>query len=315
VAARPGQGQDPCVPTSGRPLAPDGAVTLSLAHTEPYAWDDLLRWLAARAIPGVEEVIDGEYRRAFSIGGVAGRVAVRPGREPGKLLATVSPSSSKATAIPEVASRLGHLLDLGSDARSIDAHLGRDPLLAPLVRARPGLRVPGAWDAFELAVRAILGQQVSVAAARTFAGRIAAAHGERVPGGEPAMAFPGPARLADASLEGIGLTRARASALRALARAVVESPGLLAPAEGLEATVARLVALPGIGEWTAQYVAMRAFRERDAFPASDLGLLRAATRGGRRPTPAALLRRAERWRPWRAYAAMHLWAAGAPARR
>ena len=298
------------MPTPGRPPAREGAVTLALAHTEPYAWDAMLGWLAARAVPSVEEVVDGEYRRAFVVGGIGGTVAVRSG-EPGELLATITSSP----AIPEVMERLRRLLDLDADARAIDAHLGRDRALAPLVRAVPGLRVPGAWDPFELAVRAILGQQVSVAAARTFAGRIAAAHGERVPGGGPGIAFPGPARLAAASLEGIGLTRARASAIGALARAVAQRPALLGPAGDLAETVARLVELPGVGEWTAHYVAMRAFRERDAFPATDLGLLRAMERRGRRPTPAELLARAERWRPWRAYAAMHLWMSGAPARR
>jgi AraC family transcriptional regulator of adaptative response / DNA-3-methyladenine glycosylase II len=181
------------------------------------------------------------------------------------------------------------------------------------VRARPGLRVPGAWDEFELALRAILGQQVSVPAARTLAGRVAAASGERLPGDRPSIAFPGPERLASASLDGLGLPRARADALRALARAVLETPSLLRAEPDLDATVERLAALPGVGSWTAQYIAMRAFREPDAFPASDLGLLRAMARRGVRPRPAELVRRAAAWRPWRAYAAMHLWTAGASA--
>jgi len=169
--------------------------------------------------------------------------------------------------------------------------------------------VPGAWEPFELAVRAILGQQVSVAAARTLAGRLAARLGAPLPAGAPGVErlFPGPEALAAGDLDGLGLTGARVAALRGLARAVLAGPGLLSPGHDLDATVARLSALPGVGPWTAQYVAMRALDEPDAFPEGDLGLARAVSRGAERCTPAALRRRAEAWRPWRAYAAMHLW--------
>jgi AraC family transcriptional regulator of adaptative response / DNA-3-methyladenine glycosylase II len=283
-------------------------VTLPLAHTTPYHWPAMLSFLAARAIPGVEEVVVGEYRRAFALDGAVGSVVVRPAPGAERLLASIR--VSRAAALPALLGRLRRLLDVDADAAAIDAHLALDHALAPLVRARPGLRVPGAWDEFELAVRAILGQQISVAAARTIAGRIAAAHGRAIPGDPSGFAFPGPEQLASASLERLGLTRARAAAVVALARAVVERPALLRPAGDLEANVERLAALPGIGEWTAQYIAMRAFHEPDAFPASDLGLLRAMARAGVRPSAAALARRAEKWRPWRAYAAMHLWNAG-----
>lgn len=289
----------------------DGAVTLRLAHTTPYHWPAMLAFLGARAIPGVEEVEGGEYRRSFSHDGAVGSVAVRPGRSAGHLLATIR--VSRVGALPAVVGRIRRLLDLDADADAIDAHLGRDRLLAPLVRARPGLRVPGAWDELELAVRAILGQQISVAAARTIAGRIAAAHGEAVPDDRLRVAFPGKEQLAAASLDRVGLPPARAAAVVALARAALETPSLLRPTAHLEATVERLAGLPGVGPWTAQYIAMRAFREPDAFPASDLGLLRAMARGGVRPAAAELARRAEAWRPWRAYAAMHLWNADADA--
>jgi AraC family transcriptional regulator of adaptative response / DNA-3-methyladenine glycosylase II len=288
----------------------DGAVTLRLAHTLPYDWPAMLAFLGARAIPGVEAVEGGSYRRTAALDGAHGTVAVRPAGE-GALVATIR--ISRVSALPAVVGRLRRLLDLDADAAAIDGHLGRDPLLAGLVAARPGLRVPGAWDEFELAVRAILGQQVSVAAARTLAGRIAAAHGERIPGagaGGPALSFPGPERLAGANLEGLGLTRARAAAVGGLARAVADDPALLRPGADLETTVDRLVTLPGIGRWTAQVIAMRAFREPDAFPDSDLGVVRALGRGAR-PAAAEILRRAEAWRPWRAYAAMHLWSAPA----
>jgi AraC family transcriptional regulator of adaptative response / DNA-3-methyladenine glycosylase II len=179
--------------------------------------------------------------------------------------------------------------------------------------------VPGAWDAFELAVRAVLGQQVSVRAATTFAGRIVAAHGRALPagawsdGGGPSMIFPTAEVLAEADLTRVGLTRSRATTLNALARAVAARPALLEAGAPLEDTLAELCALPGIGPWTAQYIAMRALREPDAFPASDLGLLRAMETKAGRPTPAALAARAEAWRPWRAYAALRLWTTPAPA--
>lgn len=290
-----------------------GAIALRLPHTAPYQWPSLLAFLGSRAIPGVEEVADGEYRRTFALDAALGSVAVRAAPDGGHLLATIR--VSRVAALPAVVGRLQRLLDLEADAQAIDAHLARDPLLAPLVTARPGLRVPGAWDPFELAVRAILGQQVSVAAARTLAGRIAEAHGDRAPGA--GLVFPGAERLAEARLDRVGLTRARAAAVRSLARAVARDPSFLQPRGDLEETVARLAELPGIGRWTAHYVAMRALREPDAFPDSDLGLLRALARRGLHPSPAGLPRRAEAWRPWRAYAAMHLWTAdaGAPALR
>jgi AraC family transcriptional regulator of adaptative response / DNA-3-methyladenine glycosylase II len=289
-----------------------GTATLRLPFVRPYDLESLLAFLAARAIPGVERVDRGEYRRVVAIGGVTGTIAVRLGRGGDHLAAAVRVPPA---ARPAVAARIRRLFDLDADGAAIDAHLARDPLLAPRVAARPGLRVPGAWDPFELAVRAILGQQISVAAARTLAGRIAAAHGRRLAGADGAgldLVFPGPERLSGARLDGLGLTRARAAAVTALARAVAQDRSLLEPRGDLEAAVARLVLLPGIGRWTAQYVAMRALREPDAFPDGDLGLVRALASAGVAATRAALLRRAERWRPWRAYAALHLWA-GDPA--
>jgi AraC family transcriptional regulator, regulatory protein of adaptative response / DNA-3-methyladenine glycosylase II len=295
---------------AGAAAAPGGAIRLRVPHTAPYHWPALLAFLGARALPGVEEVAEGEYRRTFAHDGVHGSVAVRAGPGGDHLLASIR--ISRVAALASVVGRLRRLLDVDADALAIDAHLRRDPALARLVAARPGLRVPGAWDPFELAVRAVLGQQISVAAARTIAGRIAAAFGERVPGA--GIAFPTPERLAGASLEGLGLTRARAAALAGLARAAAADRLLFTSRGDLEDSVTRLTALPGIGRWTAQYVAMRALGEPDAFPEADLGLLRALARGTARPSPAALLRRAEAWRPWRAYAALHLWtAAGAPA--
>ncbi len=280
-------------------------ITLRLAHTTPYDWPAMLDFLAARAIPGVEVVEEGRYERNIEIDGAHGSVAVRQAEDGGHLFATIR--FPRVSALPTVVARLRRLFDLDADVEAIGSHLSKDPWLAPLVTARPGLRVPGAWDAFELAARAILGQQVSVAAARTLAARLAAAHGARVPRSTMPLLFPSPARIAAADLTAMGLPKARASALSGLARALAEDPGLLSPKGDLERVVESLEQLPGIGPWTAQYVAMRALREPDAFPASDLGLLRAAGNGGRRPSPAQLLARSQAWRPWRAYAVLHLW--------
>jgi AraC family transcriptional regulator of adaptative response / DNA-3-methyladenine glycosylase II len=197
---------------------------------------------------------------------------------------------------------------------AIGGHLSQDPVLAPLVLARPGLRVPGAWEGFELAVRAILGQQITVAAATRLAGKLAASHGATI--ADPVAlelglthVFPTPKQLAGADLAMIGMPNARRMALSSMAAAVVADPLIFGPRRGLDEAIAQLRSLPGIGEWTAQYIAMRELREPDAFPAADIGLMRAMSAGdGVRPSPAALLAHAEQWRPWRAYAALHLWA-------
>ena len=292
------------------------AVVLKLPFREPYDWEAIAQFLAARSIPGVEAVTDGCYRRTFELGGVAGVLEVSRARDASHLLATIHASDVKA--LGPVVARLRRLFDLDADIGAVDAHLGRDRALARGVRKRPGIRVPGAWDAFELAVRAVLGQQVSVRAATTFAGRLVAAHGRALPsvagrdGAAELMLFPTAATLAEADLTGIGLTRTRAATLNALSAACAARPKLLEPGRTLEQTVEELCAVPGIGPWTAQYIAMRALRETDAFPASDLGLLRAMATSAGRPTPSALAERAEAWRPWRAYAALRLWTCGAP---
>ncbi len=288
-------------------------VRLRLPYAAPYDWRAMIDFLGARAIPGVEAVDGDRYRRTFAVGGATGLVEVTPGE--GHLVATIQ--TTDVTSLAALVVRLRHLFDLDADAAAVDAHLAKDRRLAPLVRARPGVRVPGAWDAFELAVRALLGQQITVAGARTLAGRLVAALGERlgredarVPGlreGETARVFPTPERVAAADLSALGLTRARAKALQATAAAMAADPDLLRPCESLDETLGKLAALPGVGPWTAQYIAMRALREPDAFPASDLGLLRAMESGGKRPGPAELAARAEPWRPWRAYAALRLW--------
>ena len=292
-------------------------VTLRLRYRPPYDWLSMLAYLQARAIEGMELVEDGIYRRSAALDGVVGSIEVAHLAERDSLGVTIRFPSVRA--LPAIVARARRVFDVGADIETIGAHLSRDPLLAPLVARRPGLRAPGGWDGFELAVRAILGQQVTVVAARRLAGTLVALYGETLPssgGAHPGLSrvFPSPERLAAADLSELGMPGARRAALKALAEAAAADPQLFRPFGTIEEAIARLRTIRGVGEWTAQYIALRALRETDAFPASDIGLLRgAAVMAGTRPTPAGLLDRAEPWRPWRAYAAQHLWAADAAA--
>jgi AraC family transcriptional regulator, regulatory protein of adaptative response / DNA-3-methyladenine glycosylase II len=293
-----------------------GALSVRLAFRPPYDWDAMLSFLGARAIPGVELVSGNIYRRTIAIGGRSGLISVAPAA---KHRVNVSVRFPDMAALPQIIARVRRVFDLAADPDTIGAHLSLDPTLAPLVAARPGLRVPGAWDGFELAVRAIFGQQITVPAATRLLGRLVEIHGERLPattqdGEGLSHLFPSPARLASVDLADLGMPRARAMAATSLAQTIAADPAIFSRSASLEQTIARLRSLDGIGEWTAQYIAMRELREPDAFPAADIGLLRAmAGADGRRPSPAELLLRAEPWRPWRAYAALHLWAAAAHA--
>jgi AraC family transcriptional regulator, regulatory protein of adaptative response / DNA-3-methyladenine glycosylase II len=274
----------------------------------------MLAHLAARAVMGVEEVTGEAYRRTAAIGRQLGSVEVR--NEPARNRLAVSVHGLAEHVLPKVLGRVRRVFDVDAEIETIGAHLARDPDLAPLVALRPGLRVPGGWDGFELAVRAVLGQQVTVGAARGLAGRLVALCGPSLPEARRRSTklshiFPPPECVAAADLGVLGMPGARRAALKALAEAAIEDPDLFAPTGSLEEAVARLRAIRGVGEWTAQYVALRALREMDAFPASDIGLLRGAARAGQRPTAVELLRRAEPWRPWRGYAAQHLWASDA----
>jgi AraC family transcriptional regulator of adaptative response / DNA-3-methyladenine glycosylase II len=221
----------------------------------------------------------------------------------------------RVQALPGIVGRVRRVFDLGADIETIDAHLSLDPRLAPFVARRPGLRAPGGWDGFELAVRAILGQQVSVAAARRLAGQLVLSHGEHVSGAfvsdrRLTHVFPDAERLAKAKSIEIGMPASRRSALKELALAAAGDANLFRPFGTIEEAIARLRKIRGVGEWTAQYIALRALRETDAFPAADIGLLRGAEAvDGAKPTVNSLLTRSESWRPWRAYAAQHLWAA------
>jgi AraC family transcriptional regulator of adaptative response / DNA-3-methyladenine glycosylase II len=249
------------------------------------------------------------YARTVSVDGTAGVIEVRHDRAGFALRARLELARPAPRAA--IAGRLRRLFDLGADPAAIGSWLRRDPRLARRLRLRPGIRVPGAWDGFELAVRAVLGQQVRVAAATRLAGRLVELHGRRLPGGGvgPGLThlFPEPAELLRVSAARLGLPRRRAETLARLARGVAAGELRLDAAADLDAAVAALEAVPGIGPWTAHYVAMRALREPDAFPAGDLGLRRALGRPGRPAAAARVAAQAEAWRPWRAYAAMLLW--------
>lgn len=287
------------------------AVTLRLGYRPPYDWDAMLAFFAARAIAGVELIEHTRYCRTIAIDDAAGSIEVAPGRN--CLVATIR--LPHVRALLSIVARLRRLFDLDADVEAIGTHLKNDAALAPLIARRPGLRTPGAWDGFELAVRTILGQQVSVTAARRLAGRLAALAGARVTpditGHEHLThIFPTPPQLMVADLLQFGMPRARVQAVQALAHATVADPKLLEPAANYDEVIERLRDLPGFGPWSAQYWALRALRDSDAFPAGDAALLRSpAVANGTPLSPKALLARAEAWRPWRAYAAQHLWTA------
>ena len=286
----------------------DVPLELRLSFRPPYQWQSILQFLRDRATPGVESASDHAYRRTIALDGVSSAIEVRPVDKKNELSLRVSTPGSEH--LMKIVERVRSIFDLGADPQRISAHLKRHAAMARLVDAFPGLRVPGAWSGFELAVRAILGQQVSVSAATTLAGRLAAEYGERLEkphqGGLTRL-FPPPKALAKANLTGFGIPRTRAQAICALAARVRD--GEITFDASLEPTVLRerLEAVPGIGSWTAAYIAMRSLREPDAFPSGDLGLRKAAGENGRPLTPRRLERMAETWRPWRAYAAMYLW--------
>jgi AraC family transcriptional regulator of adaptative response / DNA-3-methyladenine glycosylase II len=284
--------------------AADSCYRLSLAYRPPYDWDAVIGFLAARATPGVEVVEQGRSRRTIAIDGKTGTVAIsRSATRPAVSLEVRFPDSRSLLLIVE---RVRRMFDLGADPAVIAEHLGEDALLREAMTRHAGIRTPGAWDGFELSVRAILGQQVSVAAATTIAGRLVAKFGTEVDAGAGlTRIFPTPAQLATAPIEESGVIAARAETIRTLARAVAGGAITFATGPGGHEVAEALQQLPGIGPWTAQYIAMRALGEPDAFPTGDLVLRRMA--GG--CTARELEARAERWRPWRAYAVMLLWQA------
>ena len=281
-------------------------LRIALPGIDAQEFSRLLDFYRARAFAGVEAVSESSYARLVHLGS-GGHFDVR--HVQGQMqLECALPDLSQ---LPRVVARVKRMFDLDAPQAAVRAHLSCDKLLAPALRATT-VRVPCAWDAYELAVRAVLGQQVSVKAATTLAGRLVARFGVLAKAPQPGLThqFPPAVVLAQAKpseLQAIGLVRARAETIGTLARHIASAPDWSARYIGLDAFCAELTALPGIGSWTAQYIAMRGFADPDAFPAADLGLLRSARALGIATTPRELERHAERWRPWRAYAAQILW--------
>jgi AraC family transcriptional regulator, regulatory protein of adaptative response / DNA-3-methyladenine glycosylase II len=263
-----------------------GVSSVWIPATEPFDGRSVVGFLRARAVAGVEEVTNGSYRRNVSFKNGSGVVSVRP--KPGGVQADLD-LEDPADA-DEAVARIRRLFDLDTDPGAIAAVLGSDPLLGPLVRGRPGLRVPGAMDGYELAVRAIVGQQVSVAGARTVLGRLVARFG----------GWPTPELLAGSDPAGFPFPRARGAALVELARMAAAGDLRLEPDVDLAETRSLLLAIPGVGPWTVSYIGMRALGDRDAFLPGDVAVRRALERLGGEPDH-------DRWRPWRSYAVMHLW--------
>ena len=298
-----------------RPMADSGdALTLRLGYRPPYDFAAMLDFLRGRALPGVEVVDDASYARviAFTKAGPLEtpgwlRVSTWPGGEHALKLELHGASPAR---LLDIVNRLRRMFDLDADPQAISAALSDHPRLRPLLQQCPGLRLPGGWDGFEIAVRAIIGQQISVAAARTVAARLAQRFGQALPTSfAPGLEhlFPTPEALADADLTAIGLTRARAETVRTMARALLDGRVDFKSERTLDDFTARWIALPGIGPWTAHYIAMRALGHPDAFPAEDLVLQRALPNDGSRLTAKSLIAHAQAWRPWRAYAVIHLW--------
>lgn len=294
-------------------------ITVRLRYQTPYDWSAILTYLRNGALSEIERVDQTSYRRTVLRNGLCGTIEIRHLPEVQSLAATIRFPCVRA--LSAIVLQIRGLFDLGTDAGAIGAHLAHDPLLAPLVAVHPGLRVPGAWDGFEIAVRTLLGRQVSAEAGRQITVELARLCGTALSAAETGdaaltLAFPSAAQVAAADLSRLGMPKTRRNALLALANATIANPRLFQPLATVEQTVQRLRAVRGIGDWTAQMIALSAVREPDAFPASDFVLLQCvAGPSGIKTSSAELTLRAERWRPFRAYAAAHLWFAHAASSR
>ena len=284
------------------------SCAMKLYFRPPLDWPALLDYFRLRAVCGVERVADAVYRRSFCLNGQPGWLSLQ--KVPKVHAVRLEVHASGLSCLIAVVWRVRRMLDLDADPRTLGAFFGADPLLGPAWLSRPGLRVPMGWDAFEFAVRAVTGQRVSVGAATKLVGNIVSAFGEELalpaPEGIEKM-FPGPARLHGADLRSCGLTRNKAAAIEGLAQGVLTGTLALESAGDPDTFIQRCTTLKGIGEWTAQTIAMRGLGDKDAFPASDLGIVKGLCAAGQSLRPAHIRKMAERWRPWRSYAAMLLW--------
>lgn len=294
------------------PLLPQ---RIRLPYQAPWDWQQFHDHFSLRSLAGVESLSPRHYARSVRVDDETGWFSVRPLEDSTELELEIHLSPQHA---PALTARVSKMFDLDRDPRHIAGHLGDDPLLRPLLLQAPGLRLPTAFDPFEQAVRAIVGQQVTVKAAVTIVGRLVQRLGEPLCGdieGQPTRLFPTPEALAGADLAGIGMPGKRVETLQRFAAACASGALALHIDDGADDLVKRLCALPGIGPWTAEYVALRAFGDPDAFPTADLGLLKSPVWGAEGITARELQRRAEAWRPWRAYAAVYLWHAYSQAGR
>jgi AraC family transcriptional regulator of adaptative response / DNA-3-methyladenine glycosylase II len=294
-------------------LVADGGLVLRLPFRGALDWDALIDYFSARAIPGVEHVEGRTYRRTVTVDGDPGVIELLPGGPDHLVLRAHLPHWEN---LIHVVDRVRRIPSLDTDLDEPLAQLAADPLIGPLVKGRPGLRVPGTWDPFETGVRAILGQQVSVKGATTLAGRLVAQTGTPVPGlGAMGLThtFPTAETLAGADLSGVGLPDGRQDAIRALARAVAAGDVKLDRSTGLDELVSSVTDIPGLGPWTAHYLALR-LGEPDAFPATDLGVRRALAKVAGSKPPRVIDTVAAPWRPWRSIATVHLWSAAGAGR-
>jgi len=297
---------------AGDRLVADGGLVLRLPFQPPLDWDAMLSYFRRRAIAGVEHVSADTYRRTVVIDGDPGVLELSRGGPDHLLLRAHLPHWE---GLIHVAQRARRIFNLDADTDAAARHLVGDPIIGPLMHARPGLRVPGTWDPFETGVRAIVGQQVSVAGAGTITARIVQRHGTPVPGLQAlglTHSFPPPSTLAAADLNGVGLTSSRQAAINAFARAVADRVIPLDRGSRLDRLIDSVTTIPGLGPWTAHYIALR-LGEPDAFPATDIGLRRSLSHAVGRPmAPSDAEELAHRWRPWRAHAAIHLWLGDQP---
>jgi len=285
------------------------AVFIDLPYVPGFDWDCMLSFIAPRVIPGVEAIQDNHYQRSFRINDSRGwfKVTDCPKRNSLHLKIYLEEGSKQSE---QIARRVRSIFDLDTDMGPILQKFRKDPLLSPAISAYSGIRLPGTWDPFEFTVRAILGQQISVKAATTLAGRVASLCGSECAGDYPeglVTFFPTPEEICRTDLSGLGITSKRQSTIQGLASKIVDKKISLSAEQGLTPFVDSICELPGIGPWTAHYVAMRALKIADAFPDSDLGVRKALQVNGKMPTKVQVIERAEAWRPWRAYATLFLW--------
>lgn len=282
--------------------------TVSLSYRPPFDWQRMLKFFEARAIPGVESVVNGAYHRTIRINETTGMISVVHSPKGNALLLTVGLSDSRD--LMSIVERVRRMFDLDANMTAIHSVLTADPVLERSVRKQPGLRLPGAWDPFETAIRAVLGQQVSVKGARTLIGRVVAKTGLRFESPdyrELTYFFPSAHELNACNTGGIGVPESRVRSIRLLAEKADSESQFFVVKESLSQFIEKLTQIPGIGDWTAQYIAMRAMGEPDAFPAGDLGIMKALRQDDERLSVKEIRQRAETWRPWRAYATMYLW--------